>query len=222
MSITRDMAESIWEVLVIHCGASAAPRHQEAFAAIATEPEFSEYRFGGNLGFGGKFFATDTKWWVSCAKENDTAETMRMVNAANKELVLLKASMEPLGIIARCLHKRYAKKYKVRAVEIEPEERKEGSRLCIVWRYANSPYRIYFRLIFRDGIIAQKLVKEERTHVNWKERWEDMGKVPYEDPKMEKKLDRLIERCIGGTLNLECESGGMVDTAGSNPAAPKA
>lgn len=222
MSITPEAAESIWEVLVIQCGASAAPRHRDDFIAHATEPDFSEFMFGGLLGYGGKFFATSTKWWVSCYKEFETADKIRMVNAANKELVLLRASMEPLGIIARCLHKRYAKKYRVRAVEIEPEERKEGSRLCIIWRYANSPYRPYFRLIFRDGIVAQKMVKETREHVNWKTRWEDQGTVPYEDPKMEKKLDRLVQRCIGGTLNLECESGGTVDTVDSKPTAHKA
>ncbi len=220
MTITNGIAENIWEVLVIHAGAST--RDQDAFVTAVTEQDCQEYRFGGGLGFGGKVFVTSTKWWVSCYKEDETADRLRMVAAANSELVLLRASVDPLGAIARCLHKRYAKKYPIRAVEVEPEERQEGSRLCIVWRYSNSPYRVYFRLIFRDGIVAQKRVKEPRQHVNWKERWEDQGKVPYEDPKMEKKLDRLVARCVETTINLECESGGTVDTVGSNPTAAKA
>jgi hypothetical protein len=95
--IDRAVADAAWTILVEHCAAREDGR-AEFVASVTRRSEGSrngEYRFGGALGFGGKF------WWdtmplagrpalrVSCYREDMSAERRAMIDAANARLAAL-------------------------------------------------------------------------------------------------------------------------------------
>ncbi len=198
--MTKEQAEAVYKILVSRCAANASK--EQEFVDCVTDPNNQEYRFGGELGFGGKFFHSNSRWWVSCYKENGTVRIIKMMNETNRELTLLKLGMDPLGSIARCLHERYSKRYPNRYVEIEPNE-EDDTRLCVMFRHSNSPYRPYLRITLKDAIILDKKVKTPNPPLGYKLRWTDTERVPFEDPEMEEKLDILVARVVETTSQLE-------------------
>lgn len=53
------------------------------------EDHTKEWRFSGKLGFGGKFWHNNDKFYVSCYSEDETLETLEMIKEANKQLTEL-------------------------------------------------------------------------------------------------------------------------------------
>jgi hypothetical protein len=51
-----------------------------------------EYRFMGWLGIGGKFYASRSKWWVSCYPEDSNEEREEMISRANTKLADLRTA----------------------------------------------------------------------------------------------------------------------------------
>ena len=91
MKLNKLQAEAVWATLVAACGADA--EKQDYFVRLAQEYEAKsgielEYRFGGNLGFGGKVYLEDPPR-VSCYPEDETSEMSRMIQNANKLLSIL-------------------------------------------------------------------------------------------------------------------------------------
>lgn len=75
-SIDKSYADAIWTILVEHCGARDTEEDRYDFVywvAISTSPT-NEYRFGGHLGFGGKFYNTIQKLYVTTYPEDLTPE----------------------------------------------------------------------------------------------------------------------------------------------------
>ena len=83
-----ELAYHIYTILIEECGASDRTRDREDFIAEATQSTFSEYRFCGNLGFGGKFYKSRSKphWYVSLYPEDRTPVRDETVSQANKRL----------------------------------------------------------------------------------------------------------------------------------------
>lgn len=83
-------AHRIFDVLVRHCGASAMDR--ETFVQRQGEGA-SEFRFMGNLGYGGKFWnnycGAGLRWRVDCYPEDETPRRRRMIARTNARLRLL-------------------------------------------------------------------------------------------------------------------------------------
>lgn len=88
----------VWDgVIVGICGARGDADDRAAFVAhhAATSEHYTEYRFIGELGFGGKFRTRrdDERWWVDCYPEDETAERRAMIAKANVELECLRGSV---------------------------------------------------------------------------------------------------------------------------------
>lgn len=85
MTMTFKQSYAIWEILVKHVGAHDSESERLAFA----ETQFMgcvEYRFQGSLGFGGKFWNYDGRWYVTCYPESETPERLAAMAKANAEL----------------------------------------------------------------------------------------------------------------------------------------
>lgn len=87
MILNEQQARAVWEILVEECGVSAIDSGVEQFidtAARKCKPHL-EYRFFGNLGFGGKVYL-DTPPRVSCYPEDENTARKRAIEKANKRL----------------------------------------------------------------------------------------------------------------------------------------
>lgn len=91
MKLTRFQAEAVWLVLVHVCGATPILDEMDNFVRYAKSNDPMEFRFQGELGFGGKLYF-DTPPRVSCYREDETPERKRMIDSANKFLAVLAES----------------------------------------------------------------------------------------------------------------------------------
>lgn len=91
--ITEEMAKAIWRILVEVCGAheDSDGRQEMWFVMGVTQPRFTEYRFGGKLGFGGRFWQSYNRWYVSYYKEDETEERREIVAEADRRLAVLRS-----------------------------------------------------------------------------------------------------------------------------------
>lgn len=74
-------AEHVWDALEIFGGAHPADR--EDFLYAVTTTGITEWRFQGKLGFGGKFWLSNGRWYVSCYSEDLTPERIELVKRIN-------------------------------------------------------------------------------------------------------------------------------------------
>jgi hypothetical protein len=84
--ISQIAANQMYDVVVRHCGASENDR--SSFLLLNTE----EFRFGGNLGHGGKLWVEPDRWRVTCYPEDETLAIKEAIFAANEELKALRKS----------------------------------------------------------------------------------------------------------------------------------
>jgi hypothetical protein len=78
-------AECVWDVLVECCNVSDNIINRSAFVNAAIEGRWTEFRFGGSLGFGGKVWNNGC-FYITCYKEDETPERIRAMEKANEEL----------------------------------------------------------------------------------------------------------------------------------------
>jgi hypothetical protein len=77
----------VYDVLTKVCGASDNPYDREHFvAAQCEEGHPTEWRFCGSLGFGGKFWRNDGRFYVSCYREDETPARLKAIAEANRLL----------------------------------------------------------------------------------------------------------------------------------------
>lgn len=86
--VTEDAATAIWYILTLHAGAEDNGWMKDNFVYLQSDPDtrVDEFRFGGGLGFGGKFWVDRRKWYVNCYKEDLTPEREAMIEATNQAL----------------------------------------------------------------------------------------------------------------------------------------
>lgn len=89
--IPADIADRIYSILVETCGASSNSHDRDSFIYNHTKTEYTsqEFRFGGWLGFGGKFRNHGNFWSVDCYREDESAVTLLMIDNANTKLQAL-------------------------------------------------------------------------------------------------------------------------------------
>lgn len=87
VNLTSEEAGAVYDLLVSKCGAYARDRdgfilhHADISASWG-----SEWRFGGMLGSGGKFYVTAFRWYVSNYVENDGPEESLLIAETNQTL----------------------------------------------------------------------------------------------------------------------------------------
>lgn len=81
--IPGDVAGAVWAVLVEHAGASPRPHARADFVSNAREGTWSEWRFMGDLGYGGKVWNAYQSFRVTCYAENETPERLAIVQKVN-------------------------------------------------------------------------------------------------------------------------------------------
>lgn len=90
-ALTIEEARKVYDVLVAECGMvsfASNPIIRADFIAGVTREGFTEYRFMGALGFGGKFWSSNGRWYVSAYPEDIRVSFMRqeMIERANAQL----------------------------------------------------------------------------------------------------------------------------------------
>lgn len=88
--MTEITANEIYDVLVGECGAPDGDMRNNFIAVMTRPKETTEYRFIGDLGFGGKFRNMNERFYVDCYPEHVTAERNQMIDAANVKLAAIK------------------------------------------------------------------------------------------------------------------------------------
>jgi len=87
MRPTEEQASKIWDVLVEHCGAyddNGLDRSRFIWCVAHGDDHCSEYRFCGILGFGGKFWVNQGRWYVSCYREDETERRSAVISETNR------------------------------------------------------------------------------------------------------------------------------------------
>ena len=82
--LSPELANKVYDILVEECWASESGR--DAFISTETTEVCTEYRFCGNLGFGGKFWNANDRLYVNYYSEDGTPQRDKMMDAANKRL----------------------------------------------------------------------------------------------------------------------------------------
>lgn len=90
-NLTAEQANAIYDVLVQHAGASEEGR--DAFVVVQVNTSPDEFRFGGALGFGGKFWHDRDGWRVSAYAEDARRwpEMRDVIDVTNAALATLRA-----------------------------------------------------------------------------------------------------------------------------------
>lgn len=90
--MTNDQADAIWTILVENAGASPRQSVRADFVALQMPELCEDYRFQGLLGFGGKFWNYDGRWYVTLYAEDETPERLAIVEKVNALLKDLKSN----------------------------------------------------------------------------------------------------------------------------------
>ena len=86
MGLNEKFAHAIYTILVEVCGARS--RERDAFVQeMGSFKPTREWRFGGWIGFGGKFWPREFK--VTCYSEDITDEYAKIITEANEKLIKL-------------------------------------------------------------------------------------------------------------------------------------
>lgn len=86
-SIPPPISRQIYQILVDQVGANSKEDDFVTFAHYM-ERDCREFRFVGNLGFGGKFY-NDGRWRISCYSEDSNEERDTVIENVNRQLQLM-------------------------------------------------------------------------------------------------------------------------------------
>jgi hypothetical protein len=87
--LTRELLSDVYDVLVNVCGAPANQSDRDSFLRHQAQAEDGyprEWRFYSSLGFGGKFWRDHGRIYVTCYREDETAERLAMIEKANERI----------------------------------------------------------------------------------------------------------------------------------------
>lgn len=82
-TLTKSQANRVFDILVEHCGAQEGMR--DDFVRTETNG-CTEFRFGGSLGFGGKFWNDGSRLYITNYREDETPERNEAMKNANQAL----------------------------------------------------------------------------------------------------------------------------------------
>jgi len=87
VNAAKETYRCIWSILQEHAG--ARPVYEDDFVYAFTRSSSgppTEWRFQGTLGFGGKFWRYDGKYYVTCYPEDKTPERIATCDRVNSLL----------------------------------------------------------------------------------------------------------------------------------------
>lgn len=92
--VTAKTANKIWDILIEYAGRydymhGETDYDRLAFVTLATEGRWTQFRFQGSLGFGGKVYYGGPGFVVTCYREDETPDrvaAMATTNAALEQL----------------------------------------------------------------------------------------------------------------------------------------
>lgn len=90
--ISTEKANRAYTILVLTVGARDDPEARETFVSGVTKASAMEFRFGGHLGFGGKFRNNGNRDgipYVDCYPEDVNPARNEMIRQANLDLAAL-------------------------------------------------------------------------------------------------------------------------------------
>lgn len=82
--MTEEKANKIYDLLVTIGGAYEPDRNTFVYHHTKVKYGCREWRFSGKLGFGGKYRSNSNR--VDCYREDETNETIKIMNKLNSEL----------------------------------------------------------------------------------------------------------------------------------------
>jgi len=87
----EEIFKKAWAILVEHAGAVQHEYERDSFvrAFLETKHPATEWRFSGYLGFGGKFWRNDGRYYVSCYPEDRNKKRDATIEKVNKLLAEL-------------------------------------------------------------------------------------------------------------------------------------
>lgn len=91
--LTEEKANQVWEILVKNCKVYNSEGNKNSFINCAIHHGITEYRFQGNLGFGGKLWGNRSPLVVSCYREDETSERLQVIKNTNEELSKLQTEV---------------------------------------------------------------------------------------------------------------------------------
>ena len=86
--MTTEKANKVYDILVLIGGASEHERDSFIHHHVYSKYPCDEWRFGGKLGFGGKYRSRNNR--VDCYKEDDTPKRSILIQQINEELSKIK------------------------------------------------------------------------------------------------------------------------------------
>ena len=87
--MTAGEAGAVYDVLVSVCGASTEPDDRLDFISLQAREVCPEWRFQGDLGYGGKFWRSAGRWYVDCYPEDSSPDSRKIIDEANWQLAAL-------------------------------------------------------------------------------------------------------------------------------------
>lgn len=87
--LTAEQANAIFDILVQECGVRDDEYSRADFVMAQVSEYIREWRFSGNLEFGGKFRRDNGRLYVNCYREHETPERLEIIEKANKRLAAL-------------------------------------------------------------------------------------------------------------------------------------
>lgn len=94
----EEIFNKAWDILVEHAGASKDPMWRPIFVDYFTKSRsHAEFRFGGYLGHGGKFWRNDGRYYVQCFSEDRNLNRTAVIDEVNKLLAELPYSEPESG-----------------------------------------------------------------------------------------------------------------------------
>jgi len=94
-ALTAEQANAVYDILVREAGADNRAWQREMFIQVMTKTDprpMNEYRFCGALGFGGKFWNDNSKWYVTAYPEDMSFIDSGVITRTNAALANLKTS----------------------------------------------------------------------------------------------------------------------------------
>ena len=74
--------DEVFTLLVVEAGANE--RFRDDFVQyLASDTSSHEYRFMGDLGFGGKLYQQHGRYWISCYREDETPRRLEIIAKVN-------------------------------------------------------------------------------------------------------------------------------------------
>ena len=92
--MTPDLFNLYNQVFDVLINAGASEHDRNSFIYFMDDPQTREFRFMGELGFGGKFWKNGDRWYVNCYSEDENLHRLVIITAINERLYKLKKKYE--------------------------------------------------------------------------------------------------------------------------------